>query len=63
MPVTMNGSAAGSTMLPQSWRSEQRKARPTSSSLGSTDFTPWYVLMTIGKNANMKRMMIFAVVS
>ena len=31
---------AGSTMLAHNCRSEQRNARPTSSSLGSTDFTP-----------------------
>ena len=37
---TMKGNAAGSTMLPHNCRSEQRKARPTSTSFGSTDFTP-----------------------
>ncbi len=40
MPVTMNGKAPGSTMLVHNCRSEQRNARPTSSSLRSTDFTP-----------------------
>ena len=39
-PVTMNGKAAGSTMFAHNCHSLQRKARPTSSSLGSTAFTP-----------------------
>src|SRR6185312_7825135 len=34
-PATMKGSAAGRMMLAHSWRSLQRKARPTSSSSGA----------------------------
>src|SRR5512143_3611234 len=53
-PVTMNGIADGSSTSPHSRRSSVLNERATSSSRGSTLFTPWNELTTSGKNVNRK---------